>query len=422
VGDSTVQTWASGYYPKAGWGQVLPKFFDSTKANVVNKAVGGTSSKSFYDNYWSGVRSLIVTGDYVFVQFGINDAASDTARHTDAFTTFKDYLRKYVNETKARGGYPVIVATLRRNAWNADGTVYNAYHDYPIAARQVASEMNVPCVDLDAMCKTLMESLGQTYTTYYWYMQLAAGEWPNYSSGQADNVHFQESGALEMARLVVQGIRQSSFTSMQNLVPALRPTSTVTFNSNNPSGGVITRTQAFPSGVTVTAMARPNSGVSFLNWSGSFSSTKRIAQFTMGTAAMSITANLSGGSSGATYQGENGAVAGGAFVESTNSGYVGSGYINFPASGGSLSFNAVNGNGGGTKSLAIRYANGGTTSRTGTITVNGATSNITFNPTGAWTTWATMNLNVALNNNATNVIKFASTGQDLGNIDQITVP
>lgn len=296
-GDSTVQDWASGYYPKTGWGQVLPKFIDSTKVTVSNKAVGGTSSKSFYDNYWSGVKSLLKSGDYVFVQFGINDSATDTARHTEASTTFKDYLRAYVNETKAKGANPVLVATLRRNAWNSDGTVYDAYHGYPVATREVAAEMNVPCIDLDGMCKTLMESLGQTYCTYYWYMNLPAGDWPNYSSGQSDNVHFQEPGAIEMARLVVQGIRSSSFSTMQSLVPALRSTYTVTFSRNN-SNGTVTRTQSFPQGLKVTALARPNSGFSFTNWTGSISSSSHIAQFTMGTSSMSITGNFSGSSSG----------------------------------------------------------------------------------------------------------------------------
>ena len=296
-GDSTVQDYTSGYYPQTGWGQVLPKFVDSTKVTVTNKAVGGTSSKSFYDNYWSGVKSLLKSGDYAFIQFGINDSATDTARHTDASTTFKDYLRKYISETKAKGADPVIVATLRRNAWNSDGTVYDAYHGYPVAAREVAAEQNVPCIDLDGMCKTLMESLGQTYCTYYWYMNLPAGDWPNYSTTHSDNVHFQEAGAIEMARLVTQGIRSSSYTSMQNLVPALRSTYTVTFSRNN-SNGTVTRTQSFPQGVKVTALARPNSGASFVNWTGSVSSSSRIYQFTMGTSSMSITGNFSGSSGG----------------------------------------------------------------------------------------------------------------------------
>ncbi|HEX2100582.1 MAG TPA: carbohydrate-binding protein, partial [Candidatus Synoicihabitans sp.] len=122
------------------------------------------------------------------------------------------------------------------------------------------------------------------------------------------------------------------------------------------------------------------------------------------------------------YQAESAAVGGGTTIDSNNTGYVGSGFANFSITGGTLTFSNVNGNGGGTKSLAIRYALGATGARTGTITVNGATANITFNPTGSWTTWATMNVNITLGDNSTNTIQFASTGQDLGNIDQITVP
>jgi hypothetical protein len=125
---------------------------------------------------------------------------------------------------------------------------------------------------------------------------------------------------------------------------------------------------------------------------------------------------------GNTYQAESATLAGGVTIDSNNAGFNGTGFLNFPTTGGTATFNNVDGNGGGTKSLSIRFANGGTTARTGTITVNGATSSITFNPTGAWTTWATLNVNITLNNSTTNTIQFASTGGDLGNIDQITVP
>ncbi len=60
--------------------------------------------------------------------------------------------------------------------------------------------------------------------------------------------------------------------------------------------------------------------------------------------------------------------------------------------------------------------------RTATLTINGTATNITFAATGSWTTWNTLTVNITLNNNATNTIRFASTGADLGNIDQIIVP
>jgi hypothetical protein len=123
-----------------------------------------------------------------------------------------------------------------------------------------------------------------------------------------------------------------------------------------------------------------------------------------------------------TYQAESATLGGGAFIETTNAGYNGSGYVNFPTSGGTCTFSSVDGNGGGAKTISVRYANGGTTTRTGTITVNGVSSSISFAPTGAWTTWGTVSVNVTLANSATNTIQLSSTGTDLGNVDEITVP
>lgn len=121
-----------------------------------------------------------------------------------------------------------------------------------------------------------------------------------------------------------------------------------------------------------------------------------------------------------TYQAENGVVGGGTVTETTNAGYLGSAYVNSSANGGYLEIQGVDGRGGGSKTLSIRYALGVTSSRTGRLLVNGAAQNITFSPTGAWTAWSTLNVAVTLNSGS-NVLRFESTGQDLGNIDQVTV-
>jgi pectate lyase len=121
------------------------------------------------------------------------------------------------------------------------------------------------------------------------------------------------------------------------------------------------------------------------------------------------------------YQTESGTVGGGTVVESTNGGFLGSGYVNASATGGFSQNSNVDGRGGGSKTLRIRFALGATAARTGRLLVNGVATNITFNPTGAWTTWTTQNVTVTLNNNATNVIRFESNGQDLANIDQIEI-
>jgi hypothetical protein len=122
-----------------------------------------------------------------------------------------------------------------------------------------------------------------------------------------------------------------------------------------------------------------------------------------------------------TYQAELATLGGGSYVETTNSGYNGTGYVNYQATS-TVQFTNVAGLGGGGKTLTIRYANGGGSTRTGQVIVNGGTP-VTINEpsTGSFATWSTISLPITLNDNSTNTISVNSTGSDLGNIDQITV-
>jgi len=122
-----------------------------------------------------------------------------------------------------------------------------------------------------------------------------------------------------------------------------------------------------------------------------------------------------------TYQLETASLGGGTVSESTNSGFIGSGYANFSTTGGFAQVNNADGRGGGSHAIRIRYALGATASRTGRVLVNGVAQNITFNPTGGWTTWATQNVTFTFNNGTVNTIRFESNGQDLANIDQIEI-
>lgn len=122
-----------------------------------------------------------------------------------------------------------------------------------------------------------------------------------------------------------------------------------------------------------------------------------------------------------TYPAELGTLAGGTITEATNAGYNGAAYVNFPTTGGSLTFGAIDGGVGGLANLVIRYALGATTSRTGLLTVNDASQPITFDPTGAWTTWNTLTIPVNTEPGTANTVRFDSNGQDLANIDEITL-
>jgi hypothetical protein len=124
-------------------------------------------------------------------------------------------------------------------------------------------------------------------------------------------------------------------------------------------------------------------------------------------------------------QAETGTLGGGTVLEATNLGKVGSHYVNFQLGStgtpSTLTLNNINGNGGGTKTLRIRHALGNTTTRTGQLVVNGVTQSISFAPTGAFNTWANKDVTVTLNNNSTNTIVFRAIGNDLANIDEVSV-
>ncbi len=298
IGDSTVSTYTAGYYPRRGWGQELPFFFDSS-VQIIDDAAAGTSSKSFYNFQWAPIRNVLKPGDYVFIQFGINDGAKDTARHTVDTGSFKTYLTKFVNETKAKGAHPVIVATLVRNSWTSTGTVYPAYHGYPVAARELAAAIHVPLIDLDKKSTALLESVGQTYSTNFFYNNYVAGDWPNYPNGNKDDVHLQEMGAIAMASLVAQGISElSGDANVSKLIPFLQHDHRITVTNNPANGGLTTITNLYPPGATITLKTIPNSGFALTKWAradGTTASTSHHFSFTMGNVSESFTADFKSG-------------------------------------------------------------------------------------------------------------------------------
>jgi lysophospholipase L1-like esterase len=270
IGDSTAAFWdPRAYYPLTGWGQVLQYFFDDG-VEIRNMALSARSSKSFYNNHWAPIRDSLKQGDFVFIQFGINDAKSDdTTRYTDPFTTFQEYLTLFVNESQEKGAFPVLLTTVRRNSWNDTDppTVYPAYHDYPIATRELAGELGVPLIDVDQLAVPFLEALGPDYTTRFLYMNLEPGEYPKWTDGRVDDVHFQEMGANEMARLVTDGIQlYSEDTVMNRLIPHLKPLYDLSVSSNFPEGATITASSSYPEGVTVTLKAIVDSTYDLLEW------------------------------------------------------------------------------------------------------------------------------------------------------------
>jgi len=197
VGDSTASIYGQDVYPRMGWAQVLDPFFATACAKVQDKAISGRSSKSFYDEgSWAPVTASIKTGDYVMIQFAHNDEKSeDAARYTDPATTFPEYLTKYIEESRAKGGIPILLTPLNRNKWN--GTVLtNSHGAYPDAIRKLAREKSTPLVDVTALTKTYFEEIGPAETTKL------------FLSG--DTTHLQETGAKIVSQIVVADLYQQA--------------------------------------------------------------------------------------------------------------------------------------------------------------------------------------------------------------------
>ena len=222
IGDSTVSLYAANVFPRMGWGQVFGSLFNSAGIAVSDKALSGRSSKSFYDEgAWTPVLNALKAGDYVFIQFGHNDEKTATNLHTDPYTTYEQYLSIYIDGAKAKGAFPILVTPVERNGWSA-GKVKASHGSYPDAMRQLAVAKGVPLIDLTARSTAKYQSLGQTYTTSNVFMNLTAGQYPNYPSGNADNTHFQQNGANIIAKLVTDGIRADSHSQIKTLATFLK--------------------------------------------------------------------------------------------------------------------------------------------------------------------------------------------------------
>jgi rhamnogalacturonan endolyase len=121
-----------------------------------------------------------------------------------------------------------------------------------------------------------------------------------------------------------------------------------------------------------------------------------------------------------TYQAEDATIIGTVFLDSNHSGFNGTAFANFDVSNSAVEFTNMPGFGGGDRTLILRYALGNT-DRTGNLVVNGNTNSLTMHGTGDWTNWVYDSVGVTLNAGYDNTIRFAATGNDFGNLDEITI-
>jgi len=184
IGDSTVRNGGGdGAGGQWGWGDSLPAHVELAKLNVVNRAVGGLSSRTFRtQGHWTRALTLMKAGDFLVIQFGHNDDApvndDKRARGTlagvgeetqeidnlitkqhEVVHTYGWYLRQFIREAKAIGVTPILCSPVPRKSWK-DGKVARSTDKYAGWARRVAEEEGVLFIDLNNLVALRYEALG----------------------------------------------------------------------------------------------------------------------------------------------------------------------------------------------------------------------------------------------------------------------
>jgi len=225
IGDSTVKNGRDdgqhlGPDGLWGWGHYIHEYFDTTKINIENDALGGTSSRSFMNmGLWDKVLAKLKPGDFVIMQFGHNDGGAlfDTARaratingvgdeQKDGFNpmpymkkqetvhSYGWYMRKYINDAKAKGATAIICSPIPRNSWK-DGKAAgrNAGNNYGGWAQQVAQQTGAYFIDLNKMISDDYDQEGEEKVKSNYF--------------HTDHTHTIEAGARLNSKFVIDGIK-----------------------------------------------------------------------------------------------------------------------------------------------------------------------------------------------------------------------
>ncbi|MFZ4456467.1 MAG: rhamnogalacturonan acetylesterase [Bacteroidales bacterium] len=225
IGDSTVDhgTGRNGLW---GWGKYLPQFFDTEKIQIKNYARAGTSTRTFQTNglpegmkvkrgLWDSVNVKLKKGDYLLIQFGLNDQAAinDTSRargtirgigedstiiingltkKQEVVHSFGWYLRRYINQAKAKGVTVIVCSTIPKNRWE-NGKLIRGEQGFADWAMQVAKQEKVLAIDLNSKIADIYDSEGEKAVTEKYHIA-------------TDNTHTTEGGAILNASIVAKSI------------------------------------------------------------------------------------------------------------------------------------------------------------------------------------------------------------------------
>ena len=229
IGNSTMRTGTlgNGNNGQWGWGYYAHEYFDPTRITVENQALGGMSSRTFYNKLWDPIRQAIRPGDWVIISIGHNDngpydsgrarasipgTGCDTLNVTiketgekETVYTYGGYMRKYINDVRAKGGFPILMSLTPRNAYDEQGKIVRKPHTQWLM--QVAAEEGVPFIDLNEISGKKLDAYGPWKTSYHFFL---------------DKIHTSRFGAMMNARSAAEGIMASHNPALNPLKAMMR--------------------------------------------------------------------------------------------------------------------------------------------------------------------------------------------------------
>jgi rhamnogalacturonan acetylesterase len=217
IGDSTVDD-GPGNNGLWGWGKFLPRFFDLAKIDAKNYAQSGTSARTFQTNgMWDMVYSKLRKGDYLIIQFGLNDQSKidDTLKaHGTIYSIGKDsvtifnavtktnevvhsfgwYMSQYIHQAKSKGVIVIVCSSVPKSIWE-EGKLMRNELGFGEWALQTAEQENVFSIDLNSLIADVYDKEGEKTVNEKYYVL-------------PDNTHTTEAGAILNASRVAKGISE----------------------------------------------------------------------------------------------------------------------------------------------------------------------------------------------------------------------
>jgi lysophospholipase L1-like esterase len=217
AGDSTVVD--QDKEPWAAWGQMLPRFF-GPKVAIANHAESGETIRSFEtERRWAKIFSTIKAGDYLMLQFAHNDQKPGNG-YVPAETDYTALVEKYVEKARQIGAHPILVTSMNRRTFDDAGKITDSLAPYPQTLRKIAVAQKLPLIDLNAMSKVMWEEMGPDGTLKA-FVHYPANTFRGQSVELKDNTHFNSYGAYELARCVVESLREQKVPLTSLLRPGI---------------------------------------------------------------------------------------------------------------------------------------------------------------------------------------------------------